>query len=236
MTHVLTMTQLSLAIASALALGAPAGAARAQANSDAGYVTDAGGSVTRSGYGLCWRAGSRPDARSISECEPKIVAPPIAMVVEPQPKAVEPTPPPVAAADVTPIAPPVVIERLTLDVDALFDFNRSVLRPAGRSALDDFAGRMKGIDPEVIMAVGHADRFGSDAYNQRLSELRANAVKTYLVSIGIASNRVHTEGKGETEPVTKTGQCDGARSAAVIACLQPDRRVEVEVMGNRITK
>lgn len=228
MSHVLTVKQLSLAISCALALGFTADAARAQATSDLGYVTGNGGGVTRSGYGLCWRAGSRPDALSMRECEPQVVAPPIAMVVEPEPKVAEPAPPPAA--------PPRVIERLTLDADALFDFNRSALRPAGRAALDDFAGRMKGIDPEMINAVGHTDRFGSDAYNQHLSELRVDAVKTYLVSIGIASNRVHTEGKGETEPVTQAGQCNGAASAAVIACLQPDRRVEVEVMGNRITQ
>ena len=125
---------------------------------------------------------------------------------------------------------------MTLDADALFDFDKAVLRPAGRAALDDFAGKIKGIDPETIMAVGHTDRFGSEAYNQRLSDQRVEAVKTYLVSKGIEPNRIRTEGKGETQPVTKTGECDGNQSAKVIACLQPDRRVEVEVMGTRIAR
>jgi OOP family OmpA-OmpF porin len=236
MNRTLTMKQLSVAISCALILGVAADAAQAQANSDVGYLTGTHRSVTRSGFGQCWRAGSQPDAQSINECDPHVVAAPVARVVEPEPKAPEPVPPPVAAADVAPIAPPPVIERVTLDADALFDFDRSALLPAGRTALDDFVRRMKDIDPEMIMAVGHADRFGSDAYNQHLSELRVEAVKTYLVSIGVAANRVHTEGKGKTEPVTKAGQCDGARSAGVISCLQPDRRVVVEVVGNRITR
>ena len=126
-----------------------------------------------------------------------------------------------------------VTERVTLDPDALFDVDKAVLRPAGRAALDDFAGKIKGIDPEMIMAVGHTDRFGSEAYNQRLSDQRVEAVKTYLVSKGIEPNRIRTEGKGETQPVTKTGECDASKSAKVIACLQPDRRVEVEVVGTR---
>lgn len=236
MNHAPTLKQLSLAVSCALALAVTAFAARAQVNPDAGYVTGTGGVVTKSGYGLCWRAGTHPDARSINECDPKIVAAPIARVVEPEPKAVEPVAPPVAVIDVAPVAPPPVIERVTLDADALFDFDRSVLRPAGRSALDDFVGRMKGIEADTIMAVGHTDRIGSDDYNRNLSDLRVNAVKAYLVSIGVASGRVQTEGKGESEPVTKAGQCDGAGSATVIACLQPDRRVVVEVVGNRITK
>ena len=85
----------------------------------------------------------------------------------------------------------------------------------------------------MILVVGHADRFGSNAYNQRLSERRAAAVKSYLLSKGIDANRIKTEGRGETQPVTKAGECLGAKSAKVIACLQPDRRVVVEVVGTR---
>jgi len=110
------------------------------------------------------------------------------------------------------------------------------LRPAGRAALDDFVARTRDINPEVIMAVGHADRFGSDRYNQKLSEQRAAAVKSYLMSKGIADNRIQTEGRGETQPVTKPGECPGAKSAKVIACLQPDRRVDIEVVGTTIAR
>ena len=111
-----------------------------------------------------------------------------------------------------------------------------MLRPAGKTALDDFVGKLDGIKPEVINAVGYTDRFGTEAYNQRLSERRVLAVRTYLVTKGIESSRIHTEGKGESQPVTKAGECDGAKSKKVIACLQPDRRVEVEVIGNRVDK
>jgi OOP family OmpA-OmpF porin len=234
MNHVPVIKPCSLVIACALALGVNAGAAQAQANPDRGYLTGSDRSVAKSAFGLCWRAGTDPDAQSIRECDPKIVPAPIAQVAEPEPKAVEPVPP-VAVVAPTPVAAPPATERVTLDANALFDFDSSALRPAGREALDAFVDKVKGVEPEMIMAVGHTDRIGGDAYNQHLSESRVNAVKDYLVTSGIASNRVHTEGKGESEPVT-TGACDGASNAAVIACLQPDRRVVLEVVGNRITK
>ena len=85
----------------------------------------------------------------------------------------------------------------------------------------------------MILAVGHTDRIGSDAYNQKLSERRAASVKQYLVSKGIDANRVYTEGKGKKNPVTKPDQCTGKKSAKVIACLQPDRRVDIELIGTR---
>jgi OOP family OmpA-OmpF porin len=125
-------------------------------------------------------------------------------------------------------------QRVKLNADTLFDFNKSDLRPAGRAALDDFVAKSKDIKPEVIMAVGHADRFGSDSYNQKLSERRAAAVKAYLVSKGIEPNRIQTEGRGETQSLTKAGDCLGAKSAKVIACLQPDRHVDIEVIGTSI--
>jgi OmpA-OmpF porin, OOP family len=231
MTCSFTKKQMGLAAACALALGVAWGAARAETNpADNGYLTDQRGTVARSGYGLCWHTGTGPAPVSTIECDPNFVPAPIA-------KVVERTPQPVAVAAVTPepAAKP-VIERVTLDADALFDFDKAVLRPAGRVALDDFVAKIKGIDPEMIMAVGHADRFGSQAYNQRLSEQRVEAVRTYLVNKGIEPKRMQTEGKGETQPVTKTGDCDGSKSAKVIACLQPDRRVEVEVVGTRIAR
>jgi OOP family OmpA-OmpF porin len=145
---------------------------------------------------------------------------------------VAPAPAPVAAV----AAPKPVAERVTLDADTLFDFDKSTLRPAGKEALDVFVLGLRDISPEVISAVGHTDRFGTDAYNQHLSDQRAASVKAYLVSKGIDANRVATEGKGESQPVTKSGDCQGAKSTAVIACLQPDRRVDVEVIGNRIQR
>ena len=103
------------------------------------------------------------------------------------------------------------IGKVWLDADALFHFDKAELSPAGRAALDDFLIRLSAITPGMIRLVGHADRFGSDAYNQILSEHRAEAVKDYLVSKGIDPNRVRADGMGDTQPVTKAGACDGGR-------------------------
>ena len=213
--------QISLAVSCALALGILSGVASAQTKpEDTAYLVDSRGAVVRSGYGLCWHTGYGPKA-NMPECDPA----------------------PVKVADATPTPPPPPPPaakpaggKVTLDADTLFDFDKAVLRPAGMQALDDFLVKMKDNDPEVIIAVGHADRFGSNAYNQNLSERRAASVKNYVMSKGIDANRIHTEGKGETQSVTKPGDCAGPKSAKVIACLQPDRRVEIEVVGTQIVK
>lgn len=229
MTRTLAKNQSSLAVLCAVALGVISGAAGAQANpADSGYLTDVRRAVVTSGVGLCWHTGTGPPPVSTLQCDPNFVPASAAKAVAPLE--------PVAVAAVTAEPQKTVTERVTLDADTLFDFDKATLRSTGRAALDDFAGKIKGIDPEMITAVGHADRFGSGAYNQRLSEQRAEAVKTYLVSKGVAPDRMRTEGKGEMQPVTKSGECDGAQSAKVIACLQPDRRVEVEVVGTRVAK
>ena len=108
--------------------------------------------------------------------------------------------------------------------DAFFDFDKSVLKPEGRAKLDDLVGKIKGINLEVIIAVGHTDSIGSDAYNQRLSVRRAEAVKAYLVSKGIERNRIYTEGKGEKQPIADNRTAVGRAK---------NRRVEVEVVGTR---
>ncbi|MBX9811244.1 MAG: OmpA family protein [Burkholderiales bacterium] len=102
--------------------------------------------------------------------------------------------------------------------------------------LDDLARVLQGAKYEVILAIGHTDRIGTQAYNQKLSVRRAEAVKKYLVDKGIEPNRIYAEGKGETQPVTKPGDCKGKRGKALIACLQPDRRVDVEVTGTKEVK
>ena len=127
-------------------------------------------------------------------------------------------------------------EKVTIAADALFDFNKAVLRPEGRAKLDEVVAKAGQLELEVVIAVGHTDRIGSVAYNQRLSEKRAASVKDYLVAKGIPANRVYTEGKGKSQPVTKPNECRGPKSKKVIACLQPDRRVDIELIGRRIMK
>ena len=225
MTYALNKKQMAVAISCVLALGLMSGAASAQSNnpSKEGYLIDTRGQVVKSGFGLCWHTGYWTPALAIEECDPDLVKKPVAAAPAPQKlAAVAPPPAPKPAAD-----------RVKLNADTLFDFDKAVLRPAGRDALDDFYNKTRDINPEVITAVGHADRFGSDKYNQNLSERRAMAVKSYLMGKGIADNRIYTEGKGEMQPVTKADECKGPKSAKVIACLQPDRRVEIEVIGTR---
>jgi OOP family OmpA-OmpF porin len=118
----------------------------------------------------------------------------------------------------------VAAQKVTYAADAFFDFDKSVLKPEGRAKLDDLVGKIKGINLEVIIAVGHTDSVGSDAYNQRLSVRRAEAVKAYLVSKGIERNRIYTEGKGEKQPVADNRTAEGRAK---------NRRVEVEVVGTR---
>jgi len=130
---------------------------------------------------------------------------------------------------------------VTLSADALFDFDKAVLRPEGKAKLDEVITKSLYIKIEVIIAVGHADRIGTDQYNQSLSERRAAAVKDYLVSKGMEPNRIHAEGKGESQPKTTADQCKGlgnenGRNKKLIACLQPDRRVEIEIIGTREAK
>jgi len=194
------------------------------AENTSAYVVDTRGVVVKSGTGLCWRTGYWTPATAIAECDPDLFKKPAVVAEAPAPAAPAPVVPPKTAPD-----------KITFSSDALFDFDKATLRPEGKKAMDDFVGKLQGLKYEVITATGHADRIGGDAYNQKLSEKRAESVKTYLVkSKGIAAQQVFTTGKGETMPVTKKDQCKGeGRDKALIACLQPDRRVVIEVAGTR---
>ncbi len=133
---------------------------------------------------------------------------------------------PAAAAPAAPRA-----EKITTASTVNFDFDRYVIRPDSRTKLDDLVTKLRGVNLEVIIAVGHADRLGGDAYNQKLSVRRADSVKAYLVSKGIAANRVYTEGKGEKQPVK---DCKGdKKTKELIACLEPNRRVDTEAVGSK---
>jgi OmpA-OmpF porin, OOP family len=113
----------------------------------------------------------------------------------------------------------------------LFGFGKSTLRPEGKAKLDEVVGKLAAVNVDSIADTGHADRIGSSKQNQKMSVDRAEAVKSYLVSKGVHAGSISVVGKGETEPVTAADACKGAATAKVIACLQPDRRVEIEVLG-----
>jgi OOP family OmpA-OmpF porin len=124
-------------------------------------------------------------------------------------------------------------EKVSFSADALFDFDKAVLKPEGQEALDDFARNLEGVNYDLIIAVGYTDRIGSEAYNKNLSVRRAEAVKSYLVSRGISPDHIFTDGKGKANPVTGDS-CKGTRATRdLINCLAPDRRVEIEVAGTR---
>ena len=175
---------------------------------------------------LCWRDAFWTPATAAPGCDGAIV-PVVAAPAAPAPVVVAPAPAPapVVAAPVV-VAPPAAT-KVTYAADAFFDFNKSVIKPEGKAKLDDLVGKIKDINLEVIIAVGHTDSVGSDAYNQKLSVRRSEAVKAYLVSKGIEKNRVYTEGKGEKQPVADNKTAEGRAK---------NRRVEIEVVGTRANK
>jgi OOP family OmpA-OmpF porin len=170
---------------------------------------------------LCWRDANWTPATAAKGCDGAIVAAPApapAPVARPAPA---PAPAPAAAPAPAPAA---AAAKVTYAADAFFDFDRAVLKAEGKAKLDDLASKVKGVNMEVVIAVGHTDSVGNNAYNQRLSVRRAEAVKAYLVSKGIEANRVYTEGKGEGQPVADNSTREGRAK---------NRRVEVEVVGTR---
>jgi OOP family OmpA-OmpF porin len=124
---------------------------------------------------------------------------------------------------------------VSFSADSLFDFDSAAVKPAGRGELDKLATDLRGVDFDVIKVTGHTDRIGRQAYNQKLSSQRAEAVGSYLVSAaGIPAGKISAKGVNGADPVTKPGECVGTKvTQALIACLQPDRRVDIEVTGQR---
>lgn len=225
----MTITRLLLStVIAAMAWGMP-GAASAQ--SKQGYWTQpAGGdAVWKNASGQCWRAGYWTPAMAIAECDPDLMpkpAPKPAPVIAPPPApAVVPPPAPKPAA--APVKPSV----LRVTSTELFDFNLAVLTAPAKKLLDTEVVAKLGqfATIQFINVNGHTDRIGSPQYNQKLSERRADAVKTYLVSRGVDASKIETYGFGKTFPVKSCP--DQKDRKALIACLQPNRRVVVEVQG-----
>jgi OOP family OmpA-OmpF porin len=234
----------------AAALMAVAGSASAQTSGGTGagaglpgYAVGSDGRVVLSGFGTCVRAGHWSPANAVDPCDRVAVAtvppPPAPVAAAPEPK-LEPAPAPVAPAPIA-VAPPEpprpVIQKITLSTDVLFDFGKADLKDSGKARLDQLASEVKDADVDEIVAVGHADRIASDDYNQRLSEMRAQAVKDYLTQQGAKAKTITAEGKGESQPVTgedcKKLGAERASNRKLVSCLQPDRRVEIEVLGSR---
>lgn len=161
---------------------------------------------------------------------PSYVAPaPAPVAMAPAVVAVAPPPAPVPV----PVVP--AVQRVSFSADTLFGFDKSTVRPEARAALDDFSNKLSGTTCGSISVEGHTDRKGSAAYNQALSSERANSVKDCLVINGkLDPTKISAGGKDESAPVTKVEDCsDKLPRAQLITCLQPDRRVEVEVTGAR---
>lgn len=169
------------------------------------YLQDGRGVVARNSTGLCWRTGYWTPADAVPGCDGALAV--------------------AAAPASSPAAAPVpTSEKVTFAADAFFDFDKAVLKPDGKAKLDDLVSKLNSLNLEVIIAVGHTDSIGSDAYNQKLSVRRAEAVKSYLVSKGVDAKRVYTEGKGEKQPVATNKTAAGRAQ---------NRRVEIEVVGTR---
>ena len=209
-------------VATLIAAVALASAAGAQSVDN--WVNSSGLAWKNGSNELCWRDANWTPASAAKGCDGAIVEAPKAAPAAPA--AAAPAAAPKAAAPAAAAQPPAAT-KVTYAADAFFDFDKAVLKPEGKAKLDDLAQKVKGINLEVIIAVGHTDSVGADAYNQKLSVRRSEAVKAYLVSKGIEKNRVYTEGKGEKQPVADNKTKEGRAK---------NRRVEIEVVGTRANK
>lgn len=227
-----TPKQATLAVFCALALGIISVPVVAQDIDEHALLIDSSGQHVMSGSGLCVHSGFGPAPAWTEGCHAARPAP-VAQYVAPREAA------PVAAAPAavaTPVAPTPIYEKVVFDANVLFDSNKSELRPAGRDTLDQFVGKISGLESQSVMAIGYADRMGSEGSNQILSEERVGAVKAYLVTKGVAADRVKTSGWGETRPTTNLSDCKDANNAKNVACMQPDRHVFIEVSGTRLAQ
>jgi len=217
------------------ALAAPI-VAFAQAKSVDNWRAADGATVWKNGTNeLCWRDANWTPATAAQGCDGALAPPAPPPPRAPAPAAPPPPPPPPAPRAAPPAPPPPpparpaapVSEKVTYAADAFFDFDKANLKPEAQAKLTDLVDKTKGINLEVVIAVGHTDSIGTGSYNQKLSVRRADSVKSFLVGKGIEKNRIYTEGKGATQPVADNKTSEGRAK---------NRRVEVEVVGTRTKK
>ena len=210
--------------------------AQAANKSPRGYWVDSSGTIVRSGTGLCVRTGTwvpadavvpgcdgvplqsalsvkenktAPAAQAVQQPSPEPVAAPAAIKSEETPKAVV-IPPPIA--------------KVSLTTDTSFGFDQATLRPEGMDRLKKLQTELQNAKVDSILATGHTDSIGKASYNQKLSIRRAQAVKDYLIKLGIPSDRIFIDGKGATQPVASNKTSQGRAR---------NRRVDVEVIGTK---
>jgi OOP family OmpA-OmpF porin len=186
---------------------------------------------------LCYRTGYWTPAMATKECDPDLVPKPPAPPPAPPAVTPPPPPPPPAPAPAPKPAPAPQVQKITLASKALFDFDKYALKPEGKAAIDtEIIAKLKDVQKlELVLVTGHTDRIGTQAYNQKLSERRADAVRDYLVSKGVAKDKIETLGMGKTQPLPGV-KCEMKAMKELIACLAPNRRVEIEVKGEAIKR
>lgn len=218
------------------ALGAQAKDVVVDGKGEIPYVIDGRNVVARSGTDLCWRTGYWSPAAAATamagpfpagcQCDPDVV---------PKDKCTPPAPMAAATPAPTPAPAPAAAKTITLSSKALFDFDKSMLKPEGKKAIDqEVLAKLPEFGPlKMVTVSGHTDRLGSAQYNQVLSEKRAEAVKNYLISKGISADVIETYGFGKTQPVPGVSCSDSLGRAKLIECLEPHRRVVIEVKGGK---
>jgi OOP family OmpA-OmpF porin len=183
---------------------------------------------------LCWRTGYWAPSMAIEACDPDLVPKP---PPPPAPPAAPPAPPPPKPAPPPPPAPAPQVQKITLASKALFDFDKAILKPEGKAAIDsEIIAKLPQVQKlELVLVTGHTDRIGTQQYNQKLSERRADAVRDYLVSKGVPRDKIETLGMGKTQPVPGV-VCTMTNFRALVACLAPNRRAEVELKGEAMRR